>query len=189
MPPMIVQHHSVKFYEDEAFLSESVVPFLRSGLLAKGTAIAVAAAEHRNELEHELAGRRVTGHGRLIFMDGRETLSRFMVNDWPSEPAFLSCFEEVIAGACAAGPVSIFGEMVALLWEEEKWKAAIRLEEMWNRLAGRYPFSLLCAYPLAAFKQEERTDAFLDICGAHSRVILTSACREGTPSFQIGAES
>ncbi|HJT20340.1 MAG TPA: MEDS domain-containing protein [Nitrospira sp.] len=177
LPAMLEQHHSVKFYEDEAFLFESVVPFLRAGLRAKGTAIAVAASEHCKEFEKELAAWNLTGQNRLVVMDGREALSRFMVNDWPSEPAFLSCFEDLVAEASAAGPVSIFGEMVAILWDEDKWKAAIRLEEIWNRLAGRYLFSLLCAYPLGAFKQEEHTDAFLDICGVHSRIILTSACR------------
>jgi len=41
--------------------------------------------------------------------------------------------------------------MVALLWTQGKQEDALRLEELWNDLARTLPFSLLCAYPMAAF--------------------------------------
>ena len=40
-----------------------------------------------------------------------------------------------------------FGEMVALLAADGMADAAVRLEELWNRLAATHHFSLLCAYP------------------------------------------
>jgi len=39
--------------------------------------------------------------------------------------------------------INIFGEMVALLWADGKFDAAIRLELLWNELAKKYDFSCL----------------------------------------------
>ena len=38
--------------------------------------------------------------------------------------------------------------MVAVLWKEGNFVAALQLEELWNELQRRTPFSLFCAYPL-----------------------------------------
>src|SRR6185295_1252417 len=64
-----------------------------------------------------------------------------------------------------------FGEMVALLWAEEKSEAAIRLEGLWNDLGKRQSFSLFCAYPLKGFRGADHSEPFAHICQAHSRVI------------------
>ncbi|HEU4683903.1 MAG TPA: MEDS domain-containing protein [Nitrospira sp.] len=169
------QSHAVKFYDDASFLVDSVVPFLRTSLLSNGTAIAVLTPKHRQALEAEFGSRFLGTQGRLTFMDGRDTLARFMVDGEPNEEAFLSVFEPLLREAAQVGPISVFGEMVALLWEDRHWQAAVRLEELWNRLAEKCPFSLLCAYPLSGFSRDQHTDSFLDICGAHSRIILTTA--------------
>ena len=44
------------------------------------------------------------------------------------------------------GPVSIYGEMVNLLWERGDVMAAMRLEGLWNELGAGIDFSLLCGY-------------------------------------------
>src|SRR5262249_10898309 len=69
------------------------------------------------------------------------------------------------------GPAAIFGEMVALLWRDGNYEAAIRLEKLWNDLARRYSFSLRCAYPMNALKTDERGELFEEICATHSSVI------------------
>src|SRR2546427_165767 len=57
----------------------------------------------------------------------------------------------------------------ALLCAEGRPEAAIRLEELWNDLAKTLSFSLLCAYPLGAFRGKAHGATLLRICGAHSR--------------------
>lgn len=61
---------------------------------------------------------------------------------------------KIVERAALRGPVRIFGEMVAVLWAEGKTRTAIRLEELWDELATRHAFSLLCAYPMSAYRAE-----------------------------------
>jgi hypothetical protein len=44
-----------------------------------------------------------------------------------------------------------FGEMVAVLWAEKKYDAAIVLAQFWNNLGKSHAFYLRCAYPAASF--------------------------------------
>jgi len=64
--------------------------------------------------------------------------------------------------------VYVFGEMVAILWADQNYDAALELEELWNELACRVPMTLLCAYPSAAFELDETGQR--RICGAHSEL-------------------
>ncbi|MDP8931195.1 MAG: MEDS domain-containing protein [Actinomycetota bacterium] len=52
--------------------------------------------------------------------------------------------------------VRIYGEMVALLWEEGNILAAMALEDLWNQFAGSRAFSLMCAYPMNACHSHHR---------------------------------
>jgi hypothetical protein len=64
----------------------------------------------------------------------------------------------------------IYGEMVEVLAEEGRFHAAQRLEELWNELAVRYPFVLLCGYSSAHFANRNAHDALREICATHTRV-------------------
>ena len=56
-----------------------------------------------------------------------------------------------------------------LLWKDGLAEAAIRLEMLWNKLAAKYRFALLCGYSMGNFyKQAER---FQSVCQEHSHVI------------------
>src|SRR5207237_5735004 len=86
---------------------------------------------------------------------------------------FADVVGNAVARAANAGHsgVRAFGEMVAVLWREERRAAAIRLEQLWNELGARVPFSLLCAYPIHGFRNGDDDGPFLEVCGEHSRVI------------------
>jgi hypothetical protein len=47
--------------------------------------------------------------------------------------------------------VLVFGELVAKLVNNGNPEAAVTLEGLWNELAARRSFDLLCAYPIDAF--------------------------------------
>ena len=61
----------------------------------------------------------------------------------------------------------IFGQMVDVLWREGQQDAAIHLERLWNQLAHKQSFSLLCGYAMGDFYKDSN---FEDICGQHSHV-------------------
>ncbi|MCA1695194.1 MAG: MEDS domain-containing protein [Actinobacteria bacterium] len=171
--------HLVQFYEKDAYLAESVKDFVLAGLERGESAIIVATKEHRQTIDELLEAsdldiQELRNSGRFVLLDAGETLSRFMVDNEPEQALFSAAMGSVIARAAEAGRgMRIFGEMVAVLWDEGNVGGAIRLEELWNELAKVHPFSLLCAYPLRGFGTEN--EAFVRVCACHTRVIPTES--------------
>jgi hypothetical protein len=159
----------VQFYKDDTFLTESVTCFIKEGLQVNDSVIIVATAPHCEELRKALSSEELA-NDQLMFLDAGEQLSQFMIGDWPSDLQFRSVIGGTIAQACEKGRVRIFGEMVAVLWAEGYTRAAIRLEELWNRLATEQSFSLLCAYPLPKFSGEEVKASQFAISRLHTHV-------------------
>jgi PAS domain S-box-containing protein len=178
----LLQHrHSVQFYSDDNFLIEALSRFIGSALGAGDAAIVIATEEHRTELARRLSDRGLdvptaVEQGRYVALDAAETLAQFMVNDCPDEERFVQLVGGTISRARSAaekqnGRLALFGEMVAVLWEQNKLEAAIMLEQMWNEIAHSHSFSLLCAYPMSKFYRADHGDAFLRICDEHSKVL------------------
>jgi PAS domain S-box-containing protein len=169
-----MHEHRVQFYEKDAFLLDELIGFIDAGLEAGQAGIVIATQPHLDDLERRLQERSYLS-GRYIVMDAAETLSKFMVDGWPDERLFAEVIGEVVQRAARDGDrnvrhVRAFGEMVSLLWAEGKHEAAIRLEELWDGLAATLPVSVLCAYPIEGFHDEEHGGAFSRICNAHSHV-------------------
>jgi PAS domain S-box-containing protein len=68
-------------------------------------------------------------------------------------------------------PLAIYDEMAALLWQEGKENAAIRLEQLWNDLADTHSISVCCAYSLETFPRMEDGESFHKICAMHTAVV------------------
>ncbi|HVE96634.1 MAG TPA: MEDS domain-containing protein [Pseudonocardiaceae bacterium] len=171
--------HVVGFYETEAFLVDSVRDFLAPSLLAGDAAIVVATASHRDLFGRALREAGIDlGEaqrcGRYIALDASEALSKFMVEGMPDTARFRAVMGKLVS-LSTEGPhdVRIYGEMVAVLWDQGNVAAAIALEDLWNDLATGYPFSLFCAYPIRAFDADASAEPFRKICGQHSKVIPT----------------
>ena len=171
--------HFVQFYEQDPFLVEGVSRFIGTALGAGDAAIVIATGSHREMLAEALGARgldvsAVAEQGRYVALDAGATLAKILVDGWPDETRFVDVVGGVIERAAAAErppQVRAFGEMVALLCAEGRCDAAIRLEQLWNNLAKRIPFSLFCAYPIGAFRREADGASFLSICSAHAHVI------------------
>jgi hypothetical protein len=61
--------------------------------------------------------------------------------------------------------------MVAVLWAQQNYDAAIRIEELWNELALTCSFHLYCAYPANAFRDGVTLVPYAEICTQHSEVV------------------
>jgi signal transduction histidine kinase/ActR/RegA family two-component response regulator len=170
--------HLVQFYEDDAFLIDTMARFIGAGLGSGDAAVIIATEPHRDALDAQLskhgldlAAARHTG--RYVTLDAARTLATFMRDDWPDATCFIRSVGRIVERAADGGRCGIraFGEMVSLLWADDKRDAAIRLEQLWNDLAGSTKFSLLCAYPMSAFGDQADAVKLFEICGEHSDVI------------------
>jgi hypothetical protein len=176
--------HAVYFYEEDAFLIDNVAHFVKKGLEQKETVIVVATAEHRHDLKNKLMDENLIGllaptGTNYWTLDASTTLSLFLLDGWPDERLFLKVIGQIIESATLGAPVRIYGEMVAVLWAEGNHRAAIRLEELWNLLATRRDFSLLCGYPSSAFQGPDTVLAYQDMCACHSQI--TGSRASSTP--------
>jgi signal transduction histidine kinase len=169
--------HAVQFYERESYLLESVSNYIGSALSVASAGILIATPQHRDGVAERLTARGLdvgvaAADGRYIALDARATLDSFMVDGWPDQARFDDTIGTLIAKMRGRAPrVHAFGEMVTLLWAEGNSEAAIRLEELWDELGTRHTFSLLCAYPIEAFRDTAHVKAFGDMTALHTNVV------------------
>ena len=172
--------HVVQFYEHDAFLAELLSRFVGASLIAGDSAIVVATPRHREAVAERLRSRgfdlRVPeSQRRYVALDAATALSKFMRGGMPDQTLFNELVAPIIEDAREAarngrGRIAAFGEMVALLWADGNIEAALHLEELWNRIADVYSFSLCCAYPMNGFVGNPHAAPFLKICAQHTHV-------------------
>ena len=177
--------HSVQFYSDDAFLLDELSRYFGDALAAGESGIIIATEAHRQDLARRLQASGINvsqaaSEGRFVSLDAADTLSKFMRDGMPDEALCSAVIGRVIAGAtraCRSGQprVAIFGEMVALLWEQGNPRAAIKLERLWNELGKAHAFELRCGYPMDFFSHSEDRAAFEEICSTHSQVVPTES--------------
>jgi DcmR-like sensory protein/histidine kinase-like protein len=105
-------------------------------------------------------------------------------------------FAEVIGGLVgrsltrrslsARRPLRVYGEVVALLWDEGDIEAAAELEQLWNRLCDREAFNLLCTYPTP--REPEQLQALREVCRSHSSVAPLITASDAPVGLDIAAE-
>ena len=171
--------HEVQFYSDDEVFLETIAHFIGAALKFGNAAIVVATKPHREMLLEGLKDQGVDvdalmQQGAYLSVDAADTLSTFMINDWPDADRFLESFGRLIESTSKAAKarhprVAIFGEGVALLWAQGKREATIRLEQLGNDLAQTRKVDILCAYPFSLHIQEDQA-SFRAICQEHSAV-------------------
>ena len=115
--------------------------------------------------------------GRFIMFDAKETLQTFMVDGMPDADLFQKSVGELLIEAKrrAVGKdqgLTVFGEMVAVLWDENNREAALSLEHMWNDALNSRAFHLHCAYPRWIFRTDGKDREMEAICHSHSHVLV-----------------
>jgi len=169
--------HFVQVYKDVAFLLEAVTEYAETGLRRGEGVVIIATPSHRDAFVRQLEGNGVAAEealqrGQLLLLDADETLARFCPGGMPEWQGFRTLIGGVIAKLRLEYPtVRAYGEMVDLLWQRGEREAAIRLEELWNDLAGLQTFSLLCAYYMDNLDQAAYAGPLECICRVHSHLI------------------
>jgi PAS domain S-box-containing protein len=157
--------HLVHFYEDDEALAAAAGKFVSSGLLAAELVTIIATREHLEAVGRHLRAEgidldAVRASDRLLFMDAHETLAAIMRDGAPDRGLFESVIGDVMGRRSAAANgvgQRAYGEMVDILWKRGEKRAALHLEELWNGLQVRQPFTLLCAYAMGKFYKEPAT--------------------------------
>ncbi len=174
--------HLVEFYNaDEATLRGNATKYLEEGLRLGSAVLLVASAEHGKAFLRslELAGINPDlplQDGRLVLLDSVETLARFMVDGHPNSERF----EDIVGGKVRQTfsrsqnrELRVYGEMVGQLWKAKQFPAAIRLEQLWNKLQKSVPFSLLCVYPIDVFGDQFESGILDALLCAHTHLLPT----------------
>jgi anti-sigma regulatory factor (Ser/Thr protein kinase) len=187
--------HVVNFYDDDDDIVDVLRDFVTDGLQSGSAILVVATRAHRDALEvaladdgFDVAASRQNGH--FVCLDAGVTLAQFMVDGAPDASRFRAVIGPLLAAAQKTGrPVRAFGEMVALLWDDDNVAGAIEVERLWNDLARDYRFSLYCAYPIASLTASDDLTAAAHVCSHHSRVIAPASyeTHASTPPITAGS--
>lgn len=173
--------HSVHFYDRDEALIQRLRGIVLSSLNTGNSILIIATEEHRQQLIEALEIitselRSLQKDGRLNLCDAREMLTEIMSDGMPDRERFIRSVGSFVSTAKKAAwsahrGLTVFGEMVAVLWAEGNRTGALKLERLWNDLVSSESFHLHCAYPrhiLAAGGNAEQIKA---ICDGHSHLI------------------
>jgi hypothetical protein len=168
--------HAVQIYSDVSELAISVSAYLAAGFELGEPGVVVVTPPHLSAFMDALAetgwdAARIDRAGLLTVADAESTLEAIMSGgDAPSRAAFDQAIGSEL-DRFKGRHVRAFGEMVDVLSRAGRHEAAIELEELWNDLARRRDFSLLCGYRLDVFDRESQASMLPQVCRAHSHVL------------------
>ena len=168
--------HLVQVYENEKIFLDTLEGFAGTGFLANDSVVIIATSNHLDELNARLRSQgfdlnALTAADQYIPIDAEDLLSILLVDGWIDEGIFNSFISDIVNRAKQRnGKVRAFGEMVAVLWGQGNCGATVQLENLWNQLHGKSPFTLFCAYPKTGFTKSA-SDSIDIICKQHGKVI------------------
>jgi KaiC/GvpD/RAD55 family RecA-like ATPase len=153
---------------------QQVASFVAEGLRRGETVIVVIDEDRWTAVQARLRAEgldpaQAISRDTLILRDAEATLESLTRDNRLDPELFDRQIGEMMSALCAAGHVvRAYGEMVDLLVARNDYRGAVHLEEMWNRLAARYSFTLFCGYSAVHFGDVRRGQALLSICRAHT---------------------
>ena len=173
--PRVVSEHLVQLFDEPESLAASLGEYLYDGWTRGDRLLVVARPAHwaLTAPELEARGLRVAdaiASGRLVVLDAATTMASFMVYGDPARDKFRASVGELVRTLCREPQtgLTIYGEMVDLLAAEGNYRAAERLEALWNDLGESCSFRLLCGYSAVNFGDENTSKQLNDICALHT---------------------
>src|SRR5947209_5782207 len=117
--------HLVQFFESDDRRVDTVTRFVGASLCGGDACLVVATASHISSVEHLLEMRgmnldKVKATGQLTMLDAAATLASFMGTALPDSGKFEASIGGLIDKIASRFPrLSVYGEMVGLLWDKE----------------------------------------------------------------------
>lgn len=160
----IARNHEVQFYSDDASFLSGFTRFIEAALKAGSAVIVVATESHRNSLFQKLQAQgsdigAAIEQGSYIPLDVADTLSTFMVSDFPDAVRFLRVAGDLVVAAAKASReehsrVAACGECALFLWAQGKADAAIQIERLWDVIAENLCRTLIRLFPVKRLSWE-----------------------------------
>jgi len=170
--------HEVASYRDDTSFVDGLARFIDAAIKEGNPVIVITTEAHRGGIRRKLQARgwdveAAIQEGIYISLDASDTLSTFMVNDWPDATRLFKMAGNLIRDAAKVARsepprVAICGECAPILWAQGKAGAAIQLEKLWDAVARRYDVDILCGYTLTELRRSENSQIFERICAEHS---------------------
>ncbi len=173
------EHVAQLYGDDDQLLARNVSRYLSEGLTRLDGLVVIATPEHTQAIARHLteesgASTQEAGRaGRLVCLDARGTLEQILLDGSPDKARFEAVVGGLLAEArsrSASGRVRAFGEMVSLLWSEDRFADAALLESYWNELLAGSEYSLYCAYRVDLFAEKVDMAGINTIVGAHTHL-------------------
>jgi hypothetical protein len=180
--------HFVQLFDESASLSDAVADFVAEGLTGADRVLLAMTYDHWLETKATLVGRGVNVEaavysGRLVVRDASATMRHFVRKGRPQQALFDNSVGMLVSTLASYGPLRIYGEMVDVLAAEGDLSAALELEQVWNDLGERQPFTLFCGYSAVNFGNPMTAPVLRSICRAHSHVVSDS--RDALATFLL----
>lgn len=155
---LVAPRHGVYFYQDSNELVEVVAKFVIVSLSGGVPAVLIATSEHLVGVTRHLAQAgydpsELEARRMLTLLNARDTLKSIAVDGKPHAQrltALVGGVLEEVRKHSQQPCLSLYGEMVDILWSEGRREAALRLEDLWNRLQETSRLNLLCGYATSA---------------------------------------
>ena len=173
--------HLAQFYgADDRALMLALGRFVEEGLDVGAGVLVLSTIAHRSALLAELRRdgvdvAEVQRAGSLVFLDADAVRSSLVAGgepDWDSFDRVVGTAVRRLQANSEPVGVRVFGEVVGLLWRDGYCAAALRVEELWNRLLETTPFELFCAYPLDLFIEPLDPADIAPVLCAHTHLLL-----------------
>ncbi len=173
--------HLIEIFASPSEIIAGICEFTCAGL-ANGEAVIIIARENHIEDVHRQLGflgfdfESMTASGQLVMLDAEETMSKFMVSGTLDPKLFFELVGNLLTSKAAGFPqIRAYGEMVDILAVDDKFDQAIELEKLWNEVAKRHAFTLLCGYSKINFSADRTGQRLKEVCGCHTDFVQETA--------------
>lgn len=172
--------HLAQFHRHNASLIDSAFEFLEAGLRRGQSVLMIVERDNLSQLLERLAASKLhskalTNSGQLGLMDAGKMVEELLADGMPEWSRFRASLGPVLMRMQPHGSgTRVYSDMAGLLWRTGKTDAAIRVEELWNKLVENYQFALCCCFVMDT-QAEQAYDAPIEELGrTHSDILGTS---------------
>jgi hypothetical protein len=166
--------HAVQLFDTHASAAIGLAQFVTDGFARGEQVVLITRLANWNRAAVDLARRQIPlsgaiHSGQLVVCDSTRMLDALLTDGWPSADRFEHVIGGLVHEAVERGAgLRAYGDMVDLLAAEGSFEAAERVEELWNELRHRIPFTLFCGYTACHFDAPRSLDALRRIRFQHS---------------------